>query len=244
MGNLLNNLASTIKGFFSPQKIISPVSAAYSPGGYNDEATDPALNRYYELSYMNDPKSFQGNPIIPTSTATPTPTSTPTIPSGYGSNPFSDFTTAPVPPDQEQLIYNAAHAAHINADVLASVLFTEHGFQPMGNNYNRDQNGNIIPGDYDRGEAQINSVSHPEISDQQADNPQFAIPWAANTLAGHLKNLGGNYAKAIAAYNVGEGGATVNGMNGPLGPKGEQYLHKVMQGLTPSLLQQLGLSGQ
>lgn len=145
--------------------------------------------------------------------------------------PFGDFTTAKVPQNLSPLIYNSAAQAGVDPNVFASLLFTEHGFQTSaGINKNTD-------GSYDRGIAQINNKAHPEISDQQALDPNFAIPWAAKALAAHVKNLGG-YTKGIAAYNVGEGGASNPSVfNGA----GMRYVGKVAAGLSPTLQKQLGI---
>ena len=155
---------------------------------------------------------------------------------------FKDFKTAPIPNNLQGLIYNSAKQAGINPAILASVLFSEHGFQVDQNKtYNRDVNGNIIPNNYDRGVAQINTLVHPDITDEQAFDPNFAIPYAANLLASHIKSLG-NINRGIAAYNVGRGGATVNGPTpSGLGPRGSQYLGKVAAGLSPALRANLGI---
>jgi hypothetical protein len=167
-----------------------------------------------------------------------TPTPTPVQPTQAA---FSNFTTVPYQRYQQYAptIAQAAQQHGLDPNVLASVLFTEHGIQPTGNNYNVDANGNQIPGNYDRGMAQINSYWHPEISDQQANDPNFAINWAAKTLSGHLQNFGGDYGKAIAAYNIGEGGASNPQV---FQNQGRAYLNKVVSGLTPQLAQKLGLS--
>ncbi len=165
----------------------------------------------------------------PTSIPTPTPQMDP-------AQMFNGFTTTPVPKQLAPLIYNSAKNNGIDPNTFASLLFTEHGFKTdAGINKNSD-------GSYDRGIAQINSKAHPEISDQQALDPNFAIPWAAKTLSRYIHDMGGDYNKGIAAYNVGEGGARISG-NTPSGiqPLGQEYLNKVAQGLTPSLRKRLGL---
>lgn len=156
------------------------------------------------------------------------PIPTPQVPKSA----FSDFTTTDVPSNLQPLIYKSAMNAGVDPNVFASLLFSEHGLQTTpGINRNAD-------GSYDRGIAQINTKQHPEVTDQQALDPNFAIPYAANLLGNHIKNLG-DINKGIAAYNVGEGGATAN--QGGVGPMGQAYIDKIANGLSPSLLKKLGI---
>lgn len=60
--------------------------------------------------------------------------------------------------------------------------------------------GSIDPND--RGLCQINAPSHPDISDEEAFTPSFAIPWAAAYLMDGINALGDDDA-GLAAYNVG-----------------------------------------
>lgn len=152
------------------------------------------------------------------------------------------FTTAPVPGNLILPIVKSAQDAGVNPAVFASILFSEHGFITDNNRTPvKDPQGNIIG--YDRGIAQINSHAHPEVTDQQAFDPNFAIPWAANLLGRYIKEVqarGGTLAQGIAAYNVGVGGAMANGA-GKLGPNGQYYLSKITKGLDPETLKQLEL---
>lgn len=172
--------------------------------------------------------SVQTQPNIPTFT----PPQGMSAPQGA----FGGFTTAPVPENLQGLIYHAAQQAGVDPNIFASILFSEHGFQlTPGYNYNPD-------GSYDRGIAQINTKSHPEVTDEQALNPNFAVPYAANMLGRYIqqvKQRGGDLNQGIAAYNVGVGGAFAN--NGSLGPRGQRYLDAVSYGLTPETIKKLGL---
>lgn len=58
----------------------------------------------------------------------------------------------------------------------------------------------------DRGQLQINSVAHSDVSDKEAFNFPFAIDWAGRHLS-YLYGIFHNWDDALAAYNVGEGGA-------------------------------------
>lgn len=185
-----------------------------------------------------------GSQILQNVQPSPTPTAmqtatqqqaTPTAPAptiADNQQLFPHFTTAPVPSNLAPLIHDSAVKAGVDPNVFASLLFSEHGFQTTpGINMNTN-------GSYDRGIAQINNQAHPEVSDQQALDPNFAVPYAANLLGKHIQDMGGDYNKGIASYNVGEGGAnTPQIYNGA----GKRYIGKVAQGLTPDLIQQLGI---
>jgi soluble lytic murein transglycosylase-like protein len=54
----------------------------------------------------------------------------------------------------------------------------------------------------DRSLNQINSNSHPEVSDDQAYDPSFSIPWAAKYLKDAINAIG-DVDAGLAAYNVG-----------------------------------------
>jgi hypothetical protein len=105
---------------------------------------------------------------------------------------------------------------------FAVLLLHESGGNARARNRNDD-------GSYDRGIAQINSSAHPDISDAQADNPAFAIRWAARFFGAKVANAGGNYVKAYR----GEGGYNPGGPNPFAGlvPKG--YVPKP-GGFTPT----------
>ena len=176
---------------------------------------------------------------------TPTPTMVPTQQLNViGNQPtasLAGFTTAQVPLDYLKLITDSASRVGIHPAVLASLLFSEHGFsRDPGIHQNVDANGNPIPGNYDRGPGQINTIAHPNVTDKQAYDLNFAIPWVADTLKRYIQQSGG-LANGLAAYNVGVGGATVNGIGGMLGTRGTTYLNKIKQGLSAELKKQLGL---
>lgn len=167
-------------------------------------------------------------PAQPSTQPIRVPTATPTT---APVNDLAHFTTVPteqIPPDYKNLITASASANKIPPALLASLLFSEHGFsRDPGFNYNTD-------GSYDRGPAQINSSAHPEVTDEQALDPNFAIPWAARLLANHINNLG--LQRGIVAYNAGEYGATQISdiINYP-------SYQKVVSGLSPQLRKALGL---
>lgn len=92
-------------------------------------------------------------------------------------------------------VWDSAHKAvpQVPGLILCRQLNLESGFDPAAV-------GNVDP--RDRGLAQINSYWHPSVSDAEAFDPAFCIPWAANYLAANLESLG-DLEAATAAHNVG-----------------------------------------
>jgi soluble lytic murein transglycosylase-like protein len=96
-----------------------------------------------------------------------------------------------------QLVAAAEAKYGIPTGLLARIIAVESGWNPAA--VNADKNGTV-----DRGIAQINSV-HTDVTDAQAYNPQFAIPWAAAFLASWRAKCG-SWEAAVAAYNLGHCG--------------------------------------
>ena len=166
-------------------------------------------------------------PIQPTQTIQPTATPAPMadylegfVRKGSGSQYYD-------------LIKQSAQKYNIHPALLAALLFQESGITPNAKNVGETGT--------DRGMAQINSRWHPDITDAQAYDPNFAIPWAAQTLSGNISHFG-DINRGVAAYNVGRGGASIKGPQ-PYGggPKGQAYLDALTRNLDPELKKQLGL---
>ena len=85
----------------------------------------------------------------------------------------------------------AAQRAGIDPDIFTAQIQQESGFRE----------GLTSPAGA-RGIAQIVPRFHPNVN---PDNPREALDYAANLMASHLKRYGGDYAKALAAYNAGPG---------------------------------------
>ncbi len=131
-----------------------------------------------------------------------------------------------------KLIIESANAKNIPPAMVAAILYNESGINPnVATNTGIMENGQISN---DRGMAQISDLAYPNITDQQAQDPNFAIPFVADTLAKNLKYFNNDYGRAAAAYNVGRGGASVQGPE-PYGggPRGQNYIDKLIQNLTP-----------
>lgn len=158
--------------------------------------------------------------------ATPTPSLMPTSTPRPGS--IAGYINGPIPGQDIPRINKYSTQHNVPPALLASGLMTESGFNPRAQN----------AGDF--GEAQINLASHPQVTEQQAYDPDFATNFMAEYLAREYARRK-NWAQAIAAYNVGPG--RVGEGYGPtgVGPKGTQYLEKIKRNLDPSILQQLGL---
>lgn len=161
------------------------------PGDEFDDPNRP-INPFregpsYPIDDPNGPSPIEGAAAV-----------IPVVPSG----PLS------VPANFYQWIHDAATQNGIPEALLIAILNRESGLRAIGpksDNVNSD-------GTHDRGIAQINSGAHPDVSDAQAYNPQFAIFWAAQFLRGlwdssQLEGSGDTrWQNVAAAYNGGLGG--------------------------------------
>jgi murein DD-endopeptidase MepM/ murein hydrolase activator NlpD len=99
------------------------------------------------------------------------------------------------------LVNAAAHAFGLDPFLLAGVLKTESGFQAAPDHV--DPN--------DAGIAGINLPSHPDVTRAQAQDPSYAIPWAARYLAELKQRYNGSTVAALRAYNTGSGDPSARG---------------------------------
>jgi len=58
----------------------------------------------------------------------------------------------------------------------------------------------------DLGLSQINVLAHPQVSPEEAYDPEFAIDFGARFMKENLNAFNGNERDAVAAYNLGAGG--------------------------------------
>ena len=174
----------------------------------------------------------QGAVYYPEATPTPAPMK----------NDFSYYTRGQVPQDLSSLITQTANQIGINPSLLAAMLFQESGINPNSrDNPNIDKTtGKVLS--RDRGIAQINSLAHPEVTDQMARDVNFAIPFMAKELSGAYK-LKGSWPQAIASYNVGRGRTGYDSSRDQygLGPLGRNYVTGVRANLDPTYATQIGL---
>lgn len=94
----------------------------------------------------------------------------------------------------------AAQIYGIPTLLLSAQLEQESGFKQRARGRNRDSMGRVLS--TDRGIAQINDRWHPEITDQQADDPAWAIDWMARTMSEKMGRYG-DWGKALSEYNTG-----------------------------------------
>lgn len=140
-------------------------------------------------------------------------------------------------PDEstDKIIKKETEDKIIRPEVVAAMLWQESGYQPDARNDGGEKG-------IDRGIAQINSKSHPDVTDAQADDPEFAIKWLVDEYKRNLKKFNGDINRAIAAHNVGSGGASVKGSTpSGLGTRGQRYVDNVARNLTPEMRKELGI---
>lgn len=177
-------------------------------------------------------------PIVKTPVQTAvTPT---TQPVGIGTT-IAQFTNQPAGQKYYDTIVNTSKGLGINPAFSAAGLMNESGLdEKTPDSINYDSKGKEVS--RDRGIAQINDKAHPEVTEAQARDPNFAIPWKINKIAENLKKYP-DINQAIAAYNLGDAG--VANSTGPyasgLGKYGQNYINKFAKNLTPELIQQLGI---
>lgn len=106
------------------------------------------------------------------------------------------------------LINRSARANGLDPWLLAAVLWIESRFNPKAHS----AAGAV-------GIAQIELSAHPSVTVAEAQNPAFAIPWAARYLAELKKRAGGSTTGALRAYNTGSTAPS---------PAGNAYAHKVL----------------
>jgi soluble lytic murein transglycosylase-like protein len=110
--------------------------------------------------------------------------------------------TASPSADILKTILEASGQSKVDPALIAAILTQESHFKP-------DVRGDSDPND--RGIAQINSNAFPDVTDEQAFDPKFAIPFLATKIAEYLKYINGDINRDTAAWNVGRGGANING---------------------------------
>ena len=188
------------------------------------------INQYQSHQISED----QANSFLnsqPSSPQVPTPQPSPQLNSS-----LSGYQSATPPPSILDLILKAAGQSHIDPNVLAAILYHESAgtFDPS------TIAGPV--GNQDIGIAQINELAHPDVTRAQALDPYFAVPYASNLLKSNMDYFGGDLNRAIAAYNVGKGGASIAGQT-PFGggPSGQYYLDNIARNLAEAYVAQLGL---
>lgn len=177
-------------------------------------------------------KSLATGDLGPVTPNMPTPQPTPSP----APDPFGGFRGSQVPNQYKEPILRASSASNIDPNLLASLLFHESGIRPEARNVNPGT------GSVDRGIAQLNTQAFPNVTDQQAYDPNFAIPFAADLLRQNINHFGGDINRGVAAYNVGRGGANVQGNTAfGGGERGQKYIDAIAHMLAPEVIKSLGL---
>ena len=196
------------------------------------------------LRPKNQPTEWTGAKDIPQQTAQPVQTPQPSqIPQVLAAatpapnNELSGFNTARgLPPEKiKKIILDVSKTHSVDPALVAAILFNESGFNeniPDNINYNKET-GQIDS--RDRGISQINDKWHPEITNDQARDPNFAINFLAKKLTGDI-NYFGNLEKGTTAYNVGRRGVVSNPQDA------EIYRRRIYANLTPDKAFQLGIA--
>lgn len=176
---------------------------------------------------------------IPSAGPSPVPTSTPTPAVPTPTPRFSaipGYTNGEVPSNFASLIDSVSKKYNVNPALLAAHLHTESGFNPSARNVSHMDNGGVST---ERGAAQISDYWWPDVTDEQADNPEFAVDFLGKYLNSKMK-IYNNPTFASASYNVGGQLGEGYGPNG-LGPKGSEYMNKIIRNLSPEMIAEIGL---
>jgi soluble lytic murein transglycosylase-like protein len=243
MAKLIDVASNLINKLFTPavyeyDKSGNQINAAQTGSSIGSKLAG-IFNRHNEGSNSNfDQKSQLISPLPKAPyVATATPTPQPQVKGSSTLNQFDPYSgyEGPSSPSAQiaPLIESAATQNKIPIQLLAALLNQESQFNP-----------NVIAGptgNQDRGIAQINEQAFPNVSLSQALDPNFAIPFAAKLLRQNINSFGGDMNRGVAAYNVGPGGAAVNGpaaFGG--GATGQNYLDNVIRNLSPELIKAFG----
>lgn len=98
-----------------------------------------------------------------------------------------------VPQEYQAKILETAQKYGVRPELIAGVLKQESNFDPNADN------------GQDRGMGQINRQWNPDVTDEQAFDPNFAIDFVGKNISNLTKQTGSEY-DAIRAYNGGAGG--------------------------------------
>jgi len=187
-----------------------------------------------------DPKQFSNGGVAQTPVQVVSPVQAQVVEPVKTINDFGYYTRGAVPQNLQSLISSSARQYGLDPSILAAMLFQESGINPnTRENVNANQSGVVSR---DRGIAQINDLAHPEISDEQARDVNFAIPFMAKELSGAYKQTK-SWPQAIAAYNVGRGRVGYDDSRDEygLGEKGRKYVTGIRSNLDPKYAEQIGL---
>lgn len=199
------------------------VATAYDPasGKFNFEKSGTVMGKYGGSDWMT-PQQMQsitisGKPHAPGDFATlymdhpATPNPSPAVSGASGS--LQDYAR------------QAAQRAGIDPELFVRQIQQESGFEPY------DKNGNVKTSPAGAvGIAQIVPSAHPGVD---ATNPQASLDYAANLMAGYLRQYG-DYPTALAAYNAGPGNVAKFGGVPPF-EETQRYVKTILNNQTPAV---------
>jgi soluble lytic murein transglycosylase-like protein len=202
-----------------------------------DSQKGAIINQLLGHLLTNSGNSIASQGQSPTPQNTVSPTATPVqMAQTMNKDPFMGLNQVKPPPGISDLVLKSSQETGLSPALLAAILWNESGYNPKAKNGTSTSR--------DRGIAQINSKAFPNITDAQAEDPNFAVPFMAKTIKGYM-DKGRTLPEAIAAYNVGlsRTGKHPTRPTG-IGPLGKAYVERVSHNLSPDYVASLGLNLQ
>lgn len=221
----------------------------FGSGTWRMDTTPEGVKRSSEIqpgvfgkirNFFTGYKAPEGGKINVQPTATPTPTAMPTATptpqtriAQYEQPRTIEGFTGRLPEENiVGTILDASARTGINPAIVAAMLYQESAgtWDPQ-----------VVGPLGEWGLAQIYPKMHPAVTQEQAFDPNYAINWLVDYLSAS-QNKFNDINRSIASYNVGRGGANVQGPE-PYGggPLGQRYLDNIARNLTPELISELGL---
>jgi soluble lytic murein transglycosylase-like protein len=190
----LNAIQNAVGSLLGP-KVVSPLPQDLNLSNKNNMSTAQLKSMFSQAYDMLDPKAalkkIAPNPAAPVQAQSVLGAQT-----APGVPPY--LAKLPKDPGQQynELIEQAGQQTGVPPTLLKGMLAHESmQFNPKyTGGYHTDGSG--------RGVAAIDKNAHPEIPDDQAFNPSFAIPWAAKMLKSYYDQEG-NWTNALRRYNGG-----------------------------------------
>lgn len=243
-----NNLKQSVNQYFQPtgqvrgrdflRELVSSPQQVWSNMKNGSELADGpegirgAIDWVNTVKGRNNVPSYPQNSVVPVSPipqpiqAVPTPQiQQPVAPTSYVEPHFQTFmqnieptytnprTVQELPSDLRDAIAGVSGKSGIPSALLAAISQQETGLRNIPQHF----------GGLGRGYFQIDLGQHPDVTEQQAMDPNFAAEFAANLLLNRMKTYSGTstpVTNAIRAYN-----------GGIKNPKTKTYYDKVLKNL-------------
>jgi soluble lytic murein transglycosylase-like protein len=193
-------------------------------GSISDNASPPAAQppdiQPPAMTSVPQDQPVQMGPMETAAPVAPTPQQ-PAVPAA--SAPVTAPLQQPAATGYEQMARQAAQQNGLDPDIFVRQLTQESGLQP----YNPDGTVKTSPAGA-RGVAQFMPDTARGLG-INPDDPNQAIPAAAQYMAGLLKQNGGDYSRALAAYNAGQGNVDKFGGVPPFAET-QKYVSNILSG--------------